>query len=134
MSWIIRDTTTGAQFSADNGRSVWHTSGGAKVSWRQSGYTLKNLGVIAATWEDPGSFNSQTRFVMEEQFSKATLAKIAAPKKVYIVKGDAEVGIEKCAFRSKEAAEQAYKDAWMEIEGSLDDLAWFEVIEFQVQD
>lgn len=134
MSWIIRDTVTGSQFYADNGRGVWHTAGGAKISWRQSGYTLKNLGVITDTWQDPGAFNAQTRFVMEEQFSKATLAKMNAPKSVFIVRGEYEVGVEKLAFRTKEAAEKAYKDAWLEIEGSMDDIAWFEATELQVQD
>ncbi|MOA32069.1 hypothetical protein D3C78_1532580 [compost metagenome] len=67
--FIIRDTVTGAQFYADSGKGLWSTTGAAKNAWRQSYLTLKHLGIPSVEtrkWYDPGSFNDQARFVLEE--------------------------------------------------------------------
>jgi len=67
--YIIRDTVTGERFTATSKKNIWSTSGGAKVAWRQSGWKLHRLigepGVNPYNF-DPGSFNDQTRFVVEE--------------------------------------------------------------------
>lgn len=72
--YIIRDTVTGERFTAGSGKNIWSTKGGAKVAWRQSSWTLSRLiGEPGSNGYrfDPGSFNDQTRFVVEELTSNS---------------------------------------------------------------
>lgn len=128
--YIIRDTETGERFTAGSGKNIWSTQGGAKVAWRQSVWTLHRLiGEPGSSISgfDPGSFNDQTRFVVEELTSKSAL------KSVFIVVGDYEVGIEQTAFTSEQAARDAYKEACQEYTHPEDELPYYEVKQYWLE-
>lgn len=129
--YIIRDTVTGERFTADSGKNIWSTSGGAKIAWRSSGWQLfRKIAEPGASMYNfnPGSFNKQTRFVVEELTSKPDL------KSVFIVVGEYEVGIEGIAFTSEQAARDAYKEACLQFTHPEDELPPFEVKQYRLED